>query len=679
MGGSWRDGLNAQQRRAAEHEGGPLLVVAGAGTGKTTTLAARVAALLDRGIPPERLLLLTFTRRAAAEMLERAGRMTDPRVAGRVVGGTFHSVAVRLLRANADAVGLEGGFTVLDPADATDVVRLVRDDLGLGRGSGRRRVPKAETILAIASRVVDAREPLSEVVARHHPWCADHLDAVRDVLAGYTARKRAQRLLDFDDLLLFWHALAAAPQARLGDAFDHVLVDEYQDTNALQAGIVRALRTTRDDVCAVGDDAQAIYGFRAATVRNILDFPAQFPGCEVVLLERNYRSTAPLLAASNAVIAQAGERYRKELVADRGGGPRPVLATCADQAVQATAVCDAVLELREQGVGLDAQAVLFRAGHHSDLLELELARRDVPFVKYGGLTFLQRAHVKDLCAALRVLENPFDDVAWFRLLQLVEGIGPATARSLLAAIGARPRRDDADPVAALAEPGVPVPATARAELADLAGALAAAAAGPPLAQQLGRLLAALEPLLRRAYDHADARVADLAQLATLAAGHDDRSRLVTELTLEPPARTGDLAGPPHRDEEHLVLSTIHSAKGCEWEAVHVLNAADGDIPSDMAAGDRAGIDEERRLLYVALTRARTHLRVWAPLRYHHRPRARDDAHNLAQLSRFLTPEVRERFDLRAVDAPSVAAHPTVAAPVQVGAAVDAVLADLWAS
>lgn len=674
---SWRDTLNPEQRRAVDHERGPLLVIAGAGTGKTTTLAARVAALLERGVRPERVLLLTFTRRAAAEMLGRAGRMTDPSVAGRVVGGTFHAVAVRLLRANASVIGLGGGFTVLDPADAADVLRLVRDDLGLAGRRGGRRFPTAETLLAVASRVVDAREPLSDVLSRDHPQYADRADAIREVLTAYTARKRAQRQLDFDDLLLYAHVLASSP-ARLGDAFDHVLVDEYQDTNALQAEIVRALRRDRDDVVAVGDDAQAIYGFRAASVRNILDFPRHFPGCEVVVLDRNYRSTAPLLALSNAVMTQAGERHRKDLRAVREGGERPVLLTCSDEATQAGAVCDAVLDLREQGVPLAAQAVLFRAGHHSDLLELELARRAVPFVKYGGLTFLQRAHVKDLLAALRVLENAFDDVAWFRLLQLMEGVGPATARRLLDGLGIRPRREGADPIGALAGQVEAAPPAGRRELAALAAALAAAAADPPLPEQLGHLRGALDPLLRRAYDAAEARLADLDRLGALAAEHGDRARLVTELTLEPPARTGDLAGPPSIDDDVLVLSTIHSAKGCEWEAVHVLNASDGDLPSDMATRDRDGVDEERRLFYVALTRARTTLRVSWPLRYHHRARGRDDAHNLAQLTRFLPADARALCDERSVG-PAVGGAPRLVEPVPAGEAVDALLADLWAS
>ncbi|MGZ4149745.1 MAG: ATP-dependent helicase, partial [Actinomycetota bacterium] len=432
------DDLNDSQRAAATHGDGPLLIVAGAGAGKTTTLAARVAHLVERGVRPERILLLTFSRRSARDMLSRAERLTG-QTTGRVWGGTFHAVANRLLRIHAHALGLSPSFTVLDQGDAADVMNLLREELGLA--VRERRFARKDTLAAIHSRVVNAGQRLNDVLERHYPWCAEDADDIREVFKAYTERKRAQHTVDYDDLLLFWKALVASPETgkHVADMFDHVLVDEYQDTNALQADILEGMRPTGTprNLTVVGDDAQAIYGFRAATVRNILGFPTRFPGAAVVKLERNYRSTAPILDVSNAAIALAPERHEKTLWTERTDGERPVLRACLDEADQADVVCRTILEHRERGVPLKEQAVLFRAAHHSDLLEIELLRRNIPFVKYGGLKFLEAAHVKDALALLRVLENPWDEVAWFRVLQLPDGMGPATARRLMDELGVR--------------------------------------------------------------------------------------------------------------------------------------------------------------------------------------------------------------------------------------------------
>jgi DNA helicase II / ATP-dependent DNA helicase PcrA len=677
------DDLNPEQLTAATHGEGPLLIVAGAGTGKTTTLAARVGSLLDRGVRPERLLLLTFSRRGAREMLSRAERMTGHRDAGRVWGGTFHAVANRLLRLHGRALGLRPDFTVLDQTDAADVMNLLRDELGFS--ARERRFPRKETLAAIYSRTVNAGEKLTSVLKRHYPWCIDEAESIREIFAAYTGRKRAQNVLDYDDLLLFWKALAASPQAgpQVAAMFEHVLVDEYQDTNALQADILEAMRPAAPrNLTVVGDDAQAIYGFRAATVRNILEFPDRFPDAVVIKLERNYRSTPPILDVSNAVIALSPQRHEKTLWTERSGSTLPELRTCLDEAEQSDAVCRSVLAHRERGVALREQAVLFRAAHHSDLLEIELMRRNIPFVKYGGLKFLEAAHVKDALAMLRVLENPWDEVAWFRVLQLPEGMGPASARRLMDELGVRHAPEEgvtaeSSPMVNLMDHPVAVPKQAADGIRGLRSAFAGCfdeAVLPPAAQ-LERIRTYLEPVIARAYDAPAARLADIDQLGALAQGYEHRGRFLAELALDPPSSTSDLAGPPLLDEDYLILSTIHSAKGLEWDAVHVIHAADGNIPSDMATGDEDEVEEERRLLYVALTRARDALHVYHPQRYYRRPRGHEDPHMYAQISRFLTEDVLDRFervgpDVIRVDDDGV---PAVAGT----AGVDAYLQDLF--
>jgi len=642
------DDLNAEQRAAATHPGGPLLVLAGAGTGKTTTLCARVAWLLEEGVPAQRILLLTFTRRAAREMLQRARARSGP-AAGRVVGGTFHSVAHRLVRRHGAALGLPPGFGVLDAGDAADLLDLLRSEHG--HDAARTRFPRKATLWDVYSRTVNAQRPLDEVLAERFPWCEEQRDPIAALLKAYGARKRALGVLDLDDLLLHWRALARddAVGAAMDDAFDHVLVDEYQDVNGLQVDIVRALRARSREVTAVGDDFQAIYGFRAASAEHILAFPRHFPEAAVLKLERNYRSGQPVLDVSNAVAAQAPRSYRKQLRADRAGGRRPELVFCRDEAGQAAEVCDRVLEAREQGMALRAQAVLARTSHDSDLLELELARRRIPFVKYGGLRYLEAAHVKDLVAVLRLADNPADDVSWFRVLQLLEGVGPATAGRVLAAMGTRAGRLPRWPAAREL-----LPPSAREAADVVVAALAGSPGGQPAAEgprgpdpagpspgiRADGLRDAIAPLIRARYADGEGRLADLDHLVAAAAQAPDLARWVAELVIDPPQSAQDLAGPPHLDEDWLTLSTVHSAKGLEWEAVHVLALYDGNFPACMAAGTSEEVDEERRLLYVAMTRARQALHLYVPLRFHHRPRGRDDANGVAKASRFLTEEVQ---------------------------------------
>jgi DNA helicase-2/ATP-dependent DNA helicase PcrA len=677
---SWAQGLNEAQRRAVDHDGGPLLVVAGAGTGKTRTLVSRLARLLDDGVAPERILLVTFSRRAAAELIRRAGQLADPARARRVEAGTFHSVAHHVLRRCGAALGLGDGFSVLDRADARDLIGLVRTPVA---AACSKRFPRTETVAAVYGRVVASQVPLEETVKREFPWCSEAVEGLGEIFTGYTERKRAQRLLDFDDLLLYWRA--AVTDASLGPvlagAYDHVLVDEYQDTSILQSDILRALRSRDARITVVGDDAQAIYSFRAATVRNILDFAAHFAGATAITLDHNYRSTAPILDLANAVIADATEGHPKQLWTEEPGGCRPVLATCPDQQAQTEAVVRTILEHHESGIALREQAVLFRTTHHSDLLEVELRRRRIPFVKYGGLRFLESAHVRDLLATLRLADNPWDELAWTRVLQLADGLGPVAAARVVGALGVRdPGRDGPDPLDRFcADPlGAGGPARSGVDLTALAAALATCrterlAAGA----QVECVRSVLEPMIRRRYDHPDARLADLDALGRLAGEASSRSELVAELTLDPPASTGDLAGPPSLDDDWLTLSTVHSAKGGEWTAVHLIHAADGAFPSDLATRDDAGVDEERRLFYVALTRARRYLHIYAPLRYHHGdPGGRNDRHSYALRTRFLPATLDPLLEHRAVRAPSDdTAYPAAAVPVT--GAVDADLRGLW--
>jgi DNA helicase-2/ATP-dependent DNA helicase PcrA len=674
-------GLNPEQQAAVEHGNGPLVILAGAGTGKTATLAARVAALLASGVPPERLCLLTFSRRAAHEMLARAGRMGDPQLARRVVGGTFHAVAAQLLRRYGHLIGLDPGFTVMDASDTTELLGLVRHDLVLHAGTAS-RFPRKETLASILSQVANTQLRLSEVLARSFPWCAEDIEDIRAIFTGYTERKRAQQLCDFDDLMLLLRAFGTSEAGRraLAGVFDRVLVDEYQDVNAVQVDLIDLLRPQGQGVTVVGDDAQAIYGFRAASTAAITTFADRYPGARVIRLEHNYRSAAPILAVANQVMEEAPGGATKRLWSERPGRQVPWLRSCEDEAVQAEAVCDSVLAHREEGVSLREQVVLFRAAHHSDVLELALGRRRIPYVKYGGLRFLEAAHVKDFLALLRLLDNPWDELAWFRVLQMMEGVGPATARRIMDQLGVRqadhPRLS---PLGQLLAAAPAVPAHARAELSDLRAALGDCLVDqpPPLGVQVDRLRRWLEPTIHRRYQGGPARCGDLERLAEQSAAASSRERFVAELTLDPPVITGDLAGPPLLDDDWLVLSTVHSAKGGEWDVVHVIHAADGAFPSDMATGDADGVAEERRLFYVAVTRARTHLEIYAPLRYHHHRHRLDDRHGYAPLSRFLSPSVQALMHTVHVGHPQaeVAADMAVSGPGV--AAVDSLLAQLW--
>ncbi len=573
---------------------------------------------------------------------EATGRR--PVASGNVWGGTFHAVATRLLRLHGRTIGLDPSFTILDRSDAEDLMGVLRTELGLS--SNERRFPLKGTCMDIYSRCVNARESVEKTVENHFPWCKDEVEDLRRLFAAYVDHKEEHSVLDYDDLLLFWHGLLSDSRAArsIRSRFDHVLVDEYQDTNRLQAEILQMLCPDGTNLTAVGDDAQAIYSFRAATVRNILDFSQQFPGTRIVTLEQNYRSTQPILDATNQVIAEATERHAKELWTRRQGGAKPLLVTCEDEDEQTEYVVRQVLEHREQGLALHRQAVLFRASHHSLALELELARRNIPFRKYGGLRFVETAHVKDLLAFLRLAENPRDLMAGTRVLMLLPGVGPKKARAMMERLG---ESDATPPPAFTAWKGCRAPSPACADtwngLVSLMTSIGSSRPGD-LASQVRQIRLFYAPLLERLYDNARARLMDLEQLEWLASRFSERSRFLAEIALDPPSYAEDLAGPPLLDEDYLTLSTMHSAKGLEWDAVFVIHASDGNIPSDMATGRLDEIEEERRLFYVALTRAKDWLHVCFPLRYYALARGFSDVYGYAQLTRFLSRKTLAAFE-----------------------------------
>jgi DNA helicase-2/ATP-dependent DNA helicase PcrA len=655
------DALNPQQRRAATFgtplndkglAAGPLLILAGAGTGKTNALAHRAAHLVVSGVEPARILMLTFTRRAAQELTRRAqsivtavleerGKAGARGAQSRLLwSGTFHSVGNRILRLFAKHLALDPNFTVLDRADAADFMDVIRHELGFSNKD--KRFPRKDACLAIYSYRINTRLSLKQTLDEQFPWVSEWEQDLTRLYREYVARKQKNNVLDFDDLLLYWHAMMRNPALAqsLAANFDHVLVDEYQDTSSLQGEIIQALKPDGNGVTVVGDDAQAIYSFRAAAVENILGFADRFkPKAEMVVLSQNYRSTQPILDAANALMSEGGRQHRKTLLGMRQSTQKPVYVALDDAQGQAEYVATKILAAREAGGSLRRHAILFRSSHHSDVLEVEFVKRNIPFVKYGGLKFLEAAHVKDMLSILRWVENPKNSVAGFRVLKLVPGFGPAHAKKALEHLDAQ-----GFSVKSLASFDAPQLnnmdwkrfCTLLEKLADPA---------TPWAGQVGLVREWYKPQLERIYDAAFSRTGDLEQLEHLSTQYPNRERFLTELTLDPPAMTSDQSGAASKDEDYVVLSTIHSAKGQEWDFVYVLNVADGNFPSEFAAAKPDMIEEERRLLYVAMTRARNELHLCAPLRYQVTQQAKDgDSHVYGAKSRFMSDKVLECFE-----------------------------------
>jgi DNA helicase-2/ATP-dependent DNA helicase PcrA len=633
--------LNAEQGAAASYRDGPLLIVAGAGTGKTRTLVYRVATLIEGGASAERILLLTFTRRAAHEMLSRAERLVGS-ASSRVHGGTFHATGHRLLRLFGSEAGLPRDFSIMDQGDAEDLMQLARGNLGYGRGE--KRFPKKESLHYIYSRHINVERPIEDILHEEYPQFRDFSQDIISIFAEYVSRKSERNLVDYDDLLLFWALMLEQSESlaeRISALYDHILVDEYQDTNLLQARILRGMCRHHRNVTVVGDDAHSIYSFRGASFRNILDFPQQFDGAHVVTLEQNYRSTQPILDTTNTLISRAAERFTKNLWTNRAGGERPWLVTTRDEQQQTRFVVDRILELHEEGIPLREMAVLIRAAYMSADLEIELANRNIPFEKWGGIKFLEAAHVKDVLAFLRVLDNPRDEVSWYRILMLMPGIGDVTARAILASMAEQSWGLDA--FASYTPPARAV--DAHKSLARLLRVLSAPRSTKSESERVGEDIDEIrrlyDSILAERYDHSEPRLADLDQLRVIASGYPSRAAFLAAVALEPPQSTQDLADGSDTEEDALVISTVHSSKGKEWDAVFVIWAVDGWFPLSRSLGDGDEMEEERRLMYVAMTRARNHLAVTYPLNVYATRRGQD--YSIDQLSRFIDRGVRDRM------------------------------------
>ena len=625
--------LNSQQLAAVTAGEGPSLVIAGAGSGKTRTLVYRVAYLIDSGVDPSQILLLTFTRKSAQEMLDRAGELIGVR-SERVRGGTFHSVANMLLRRYGRSIGLEPGFTILDRGDAEDLIALVRAQLGLNEKD--KRFPRKGTIAEMFSKSENTLRPLDEIVVEEFDHFSDHLDALGQLQRGYQASKRQRQLVDYDDLLVLLRRLLMEDEAirrSISSLYRYILVDEYQDTNRLQADVVRHLASTHQNVMVVGDDAQSIYAFRGATFKNIMEFPSLFPGTIIYKLEENYRSTQPILNLANTIIEAATEKYSKHLFTRKLDGPLPVLVEAAGENAQSRFIAQKILELREEGVPLDEMAVLFRSSFHSFDLEIELSRHGLPFVKRGGVKFIETAHVKDLLAHMRVVANPLDAVSWHRVLMLVEGVGPKKAQDVMAALVKSDK-----PYHTLRE----IPGRSGKGLRDLALTLESLAGAGDLrpAEQVNQIYEYYLPILKTQYDDYPKRMRDLDHLQTIAEGYQGAETFLSDLALEPPDGSAAGVEVSDRDDERLVLSTIHSAKGLEWQCVFVIWIVDGRFPSVYSFSEDEGLEEERRLFYVSVTRAKRHLYLTYPINVFDR----GSGMVLSKPSRFLDPVAPRLLD-----------------------------------
>ncbi len=660
--------LNDQQIAVVEAGEGPILVVAGAGSGKTRTLTWRVARLLADGVQPESILLLTFTNKAAQEMLRRVAEVCrlDTR---RITGGTFHHVAHQILREHGAELGYQKGYSILDREDSRDVMTAAIADCGLAVGA--RRFPKADVLIDLVSMAVNTQTPLADVLADRRPQFVPLTDDVLRVARRYAERKHELNAMDFDDLLLNWKILLAERESvrrAVAGRYVHVLVDEYQDTNRLQGDVVDLIAGEHRNLCVVGDDAQSIYAFRGAHFANILEFEKRYPDARRYDLTVNYRSTPQILGLANASIAANVRQFEKELTSVRADGTLPAVVPCREVQQQAAFVAQRVLELRDEGIPLPEIAVLYRAHHHAMEIQFELARRGIPFVVRSGVRFFEAAHVKDVLAHLRFVRNPGDELALKRCLKITPGVGTATADAVWSAFLAR-RRRGAGAVDELLAPDVAshVPPKGRAgyrRLAELLRALSRKPTADLPGEAIEKVIeGGYEEYLRAEFLNADSRVEDLRQLAEYARGYEDTETFLAEISLltELTAETVSEGGEP---DEKMILSSVHQAKGLEWRAVFVVWLSDGRFPSAQALKDRDGEEEERRLFYVACTRAKDELYLTYPILAAPRDRERV----VMKASRFVEelpgePELFERWQL---DEPGAGAAALGAAPAPAG-------------
>jgi DNA helicase-2/ATP-dependent DNA helicase PcrA len=600
----YKDVLNPSQLEAVMTLEGPVLVIAGAGSGKTRTLVYRVARLVETGVPPENILLLTFTRKAAGEMLERAAGLVDERCIN-VSGGTFHSLAHRVLRFNADRLGFETSFTILDRQDMEEVIQALVKEMQPEKGTIR--FPKKATLANILSKSVNLETTIASLMGEEFAQFLEYIPEVIRVERFYRDYKKTNQLMDYDDLLIFFRQLLEENEdvrADLNRRYGYIMVDEYQDTNGIQADIVRLLASEHENIMVVGDDSQSIYSFRGANYHNMFDFPGLFPKVKTIKLEQNYRSTQPILSFTNDIMSQASEKYTKCLFTAREGGEKPQIIDVRTDPEQAMFISGSLREFLDEGISLDEMAVLFRASHHSFELELELTRREIPFVKYGGFKFMESAHIKDLLAHLRVAVNRKDTISWGRILRLIKNIGQKKSQSIINWI-----KKEGQPPWRLCEwPGAGKNDDGLKSLAGLLKELCAKDITPERAvESVNRYY---DPILKENFDNFPKRQKDLEHMVPMAGRYKKLRAFLDDLVLEPPASSADITSDRGRD--CLTLSTVHSAKGLEWSVVFIIWVMEGYFPSARAYSSMESIEEERRLMYVAATRAKDRLIMCYP-------------------------------------------------------------------
>ncbi len=622
--------LNSEQYAAVTMPGGPVLIIAGAGSGKTRTIVYRVAWLIESGIPPESILLLTFTRKAAEEMLARVSELLGSQSLD-VSGGTFHSTANYLLRRYASMVGWGQGFSIMDQTDSIEAVDFIKGRLGLSKDE-LKKLPKSRTIREIISKSINMSLDIESALHKYYSHFAEHTDIIEDIRMKYHDHKRSNNSMDYDDLLVNFVDLLESNEPlrrKVSETWRHILVDEYQDTNALQARIVRLTAYTHDNVMVVGDDSQSIYSFRGANYENIINFPKLFQGARVIKLEQNYRSTAPILRITNTIIEKAVEGFPKRLFTEIAGGPLPMCARTSDERRQSNFVVKCVNELFSHGIPLKEIAVLFRAGFHSFELEGELSRSGVPFVKYGGSKFLEAQHIKDVLAYLKIVNNPRDSVSWIRVLKMLPGVGPKTAMKLAEDLGKGVPNDLATYCGKNKKCGANLHEvlTNYIEWKEFSG---------PLGDLVAKVNQYYYTFLQSNFDNYPKRMRDLDTLADMTAQYSSLDKFLNETALDPPdILQEDQFGLPDK----LTLSTIHSAKGLEWHTVILIWAIEGRLPSVMAMNSPEDLEEERRLVYVAATRAKRNLVIVYPEMYLDRSRGMVGA----SLSRFFDEVPKDYF------------------------------------
>ncbi|MEJ5306572.1 MAG: ATP-dependent helicase [Ignavibacteria bacterium] len=627
--------LNPAQYEAVITTEGPVLVIAGAGTGKTQTLVYRVARLVESGVNPQSILLLTFTRKAAQEMLRRAASLIDSRCE-KVSGGTFHSFANMILRKFAEKIGYPSNFTILDQSDAEDVINLIRTNLGFDKQ--RKRFPKKQTLYDIISLAINKQTTIEHILSTQYPQFIEFLDDIKLLKEEYEKFKKKNALLDYDDLLLKLKELLEKDEdfrRYIHKNYKYIMVDEYQDTNKLQAEIVKLLGGTSRNIMVVGDDSQSIYSFRGANFKNIIDFPKDFPDARIITIEENYRSTQAILNFTNQIIASMIEKYPKRLYTRNEFGELPSIIAAQNTTLESKFVVDKILELREEGISLMDIAVLFRSGYISYDLEIELNKAGIPYRKFGGIKFIETAHIKDLISFLRILNNPIDKISWFRILQLLSGIGPKKARALTDEIEEAVNNHKFSFNSFLKDKSLP---DSVFKLFSVLNEASGKSLSP--SERLNIILPFYEPILREKYDDFQKRLKDLEIFQAIADRYRSLNSFLDDLALEPPTQSVYDIESPGSEDEFLTLSTIHSAKGLEWHSVFVIGVVEGFFPNTRASESFEDIEEERRLLYVACTRAKRNLFISYPLVMF----SRIDGVTYSKKSRFIAPIDLEYYE-----------------------------------